>query len=104
VFRIYLNEWHRSPAKDWAAFTPRITAVLQAQVPGIVPPAPGTTLARNLEYVLQSLDKCGTNIVDVLLFCRLSEATPTPSQCGSFCVVTHLCLPEEGSGFIRLSN
>jgi hypothetical protein len=104
AFRAYLSEWRRKPSKDWAAFAPRMTPVLQARVQDLIPPASGTTLARNLEYVLRSLDKCGANVVDVLLFCRLSEATPTPSQCGSFCVVTHLCLPEVGGGFIRLSD
>ena len=95
AFRAYLEEWRRDRPADWATFA--------AQDLRLVPPSAGTTLARNLAYVLGRLDVCGPTIVDVLLFCRVSEATPAPSTCGTFSIVTHMCVPEEGGGFIRLS-
>jgi len=61
-------------------------------------------LARNLGYVLRSLEACGPSIVDVLLFCRLSETAQVPATCGSFRIVKYLCTPDENSGFFRLSS
>jgi hypothetical protein len=102
--RAYLEEWRRERSIDSAAFAVRMGPVLQRQILRLAPAPAGTTLARNLEYVLRRLDACGRKIVDVLQFCRLSEATPASATCGSFCIVTHLCTPEEASGFIRLAD
>jgi len=104
AFRAYLQEWRREPPTGWATFVTRMRPILKAHVPGLVPPAEGTTLARNLGHILRRLDAYGPDIVDVLLFCRLSEATLLPSTCEDFCIVTHLCKPEEGSGFVRLAD
>jgi hypothetical protein len=68
------------------------------------PTLPAPTLARNLAYVLRKLASRGPNIIDVLLFCRLSEREAVPSRCDDFTIVTHDCRPEEGSHFICLSS
>lgn len=102
AFRTYLEEWHRGPTGSWQDFAERIRNALAERTQGLVPPSAGTTLARNLEYVLRRLESCGPEIIDVLLFSRMSEAQSVPERCGEFCVVTHLSVPEEGSGFIRL--
>ncbi len=103
AFRTYLQEWRRERPASWAAFVTRMAPILRAEGIGLVPPGSGTTLGRNLEYILRQLDGYGPQVIDVLLFCRLSEAMPAPATCGSFTVVTHTCSPAEGSGFVRLA-
>ena len=100
AFRIYLDEWRRERPSEWATFAEHVRPALGRL--RLSPPHARTKLARNLEYVLSRLESCGTKTADVLLFCRLSESTSPPSSCGGFCIVTHLCHPEDGSSFIRL--
>ena len=102
AFRTYLEGWRRTPSDSWEAFAARIKPVLAERTDGLVPPSAETTLARNLEYVLRRLASSGSDIIDVLLFSRMSAAQAVPERCGDFCIVTHLSEPEEGSGFIRL--
>lgn len=102
AFRAYLNEWRRNTPKDWADFSSRI--IPELHVLRLVVPTSDKALARNLEYVLHKLAKCGPKTVDVLLFCKLSELESTPTQCGNFQIIPYLCKPEKDSSFICLSN
>ena len=102
AFRAYFEEWRRERPPDWTPFAARMRAVFESRGLRLEAPAVGTTLAKNLAYVLGRLDGCGPKLVDVLLFCRVSEAAPIPSTCGAFSIVTHLCPPEDHSEFIRV--
>ena len=69
AFRAYLSAWRSDNHASWAEFAERV----RPQLPdGIVPPKEGTTLAKNLAFVLQRLQGCGDQIVDVLLFSRMA--------------------------------
>ena len=103
AFRAYFETWRQERPPDWTSFASRMRAVFQSRGLRLDAPAAGTTLAKNIAYVLDRLDACGSRLVDVLLFCRLSDTAPVPETCGTFCVVSHLCAPENGSEFIRLS-
>lgn len=98
AFRAYLNEWRREYSSCWAEFVSRMKPVLKLQ--NMSPPSAGTKLARNLEYVLRALNGCGSEVKDVLLFCRLDESTPVPTVCDNFTVIIHSCPPVEGGSFI----
>jgi hypothetical protein len=104
VFRLFFDEWRRDRPGDWTSFAARMIPLLKTHTPSLAPASPGATLARNLEYVLRRLDACGPNVVDVLLFCRLSPTAPAPSTCGSSRVVTYSCPAEDGGGFVRLTD
>ncbi len=102
AFRAYFEEWRQERPSDWTSFATRMRAVFHSRGLRLDAPAAGTTLAKNIAYVLGRLDVCGSRLVDVLLFCRLSDAAPVPETCGTFCIVSHLCVPEDGSEFIRV--
>jgi hypothetical protein len=102
AFRTYLEEWRRTRQDSWQTFADRIKRSLADNTQGLVPPSAETTLARNLEYVLRKLSDCGDEVIDVLLFSRMSAEHSVPERCGDFCMISYLAAPEEGSGFIRL--
>ena len=64
AFRAYLTAWRATPTAGWPEFAQAVRPHLPA---GIVPPTDGTTLAKNLAFVLGRLQGCGDEVVDVLL-------------------------------------
>jgi hypothetical protein len=102
AFRAYFDEWRRERPLNWPHFAARMLAIFRTRGVHLVPPPAGTTLAMNIAYVLDRLDACGPNLVDVLLFCRKSDSVPAPSTCGTFKVITYSCTPEDKSEFICL--
>jgi hypothetical protein len=104
IFRAYLEEHRVHPCYPWAKFYIRMEPMLQLIHPNLIPAPDGSVLARNLTYILQRLDQCGPKIVDVLMFWTLAEGDATPSTCGTFRIVTHLCASEDNSQFVRIPN
>jgi hypothetical protein len=104
VFRAYLEEHRRQSSNNcnWVEFEARMKPLLQRE--HLSPAHMGRGLARNLAYILRHLDGCGREIVDVLMFWRLSNADKLPLTCGTFRVITHLCAREEDSDFVRLPD
>jgi hypothetical protein len=102
VFRAYLEEHRVKPCNDWSEFHARMLPKLQLIRSNLIPAPIDSTMARNLTYVLQQLNECGQKIVDVLMFWKLAEADVAPSTCGNFRVVTHLCVREDNSKFVRI--
>ena len=100
AFRAYLDAWRRRSSDDWSAFAEGLRSDLLTL--NLLPPKAGTTLARNLAWVLRRLDSCGTSTVDVLLFSCLSHDARRPQECEPFRVVTHFCRPEPDGNFITL--
>jgi hypothetical protein len=100
AFRVYLTARRAYPGLSWPAFADAVRPALLAHE--IVPPNEGTTLAKNLAFVLDRLSGCGDQIVDVLLFSRMSEKIAVPDRCGEFRVVGHSCESHEKSAFVRL--
>ena len=100
AFRAYFEEWRRERPEDWTSFATRMRAAFDSRGLHLDAPAAGTMLAKNIADVLGRLDLCGPKLIDILLFCRLSNTAPVPETCGTFCIVSHLCEPEEASEFI----
>lgn len=53
AFRSYLEEWRRERSTEWTSFAVRMRPILEAQGQRLAPPSTGTTLGRNLGYVLR---------------------------------------------------
>jgi hypothetical protein len=104
VFRAYLEEHRQQSWNNWAEFEARMKPLLQREHPYLNPAPMGSDLARNLAYILRHLDECGPEIVDVLMFWRLSNAERRPLTCGTFRIITRLCAREEDSDFVRLPD
>jgi hypothetical protein len=105
VFRAYLQEHRRQSCDNWVEFEARMKPLLQREHRYLKPAPMDSRLARNLAYILRQLDeyKCGQEIVDVLMFWKLSNEDRAPSTCG-FRIITHLCAREKDSDFVRLPD
>ena len=66
ILRRYIDGWRRAGSVDWATFISSDDAREVLAVSGVSLPGPGTTLARNLEFVLKTVEACGP-VRDVLL-------------------------------------
>jgi hypothetical protein len=91
----------RNISRNWADLEQRLTPILFEEN---LRPAPlDSMLQRNIFYVLQRLNECGNEVVDVLLYWTSTDAL-APATAGNFRLVKYQCLNERGSNFIRLPS
>ncbi len=106
IFRWILMGWHRQRPTDWDAFRRGNEEGFEAEFGG-KPMAPtGSSLARNLEYVLQRLTERGSKPVEdvVLYFKREGGLSPASvAHPGTYFRLTTMSYPTLGqSGFFVL--
>ena len=102
ALRAYITAWRKVAPSDWDDFFKRTGGVLSVE--GIkIPVAPcGSQLAKNLGTVLTALTNTGSDVVDVLLYCRLASGREVSSVIPpDFRLVTVNC-PSD-TGFIKLA-
>ena len=68
VFRWYLQAWRARPYPRWQEFVAQNNDQFQKKFPGNKLAPEGSTLARNLQFLLTELASFGSPIRDVLLF------------------------------------
>lgn len=103
IFRWYHDQWQQIEPLPWADFRSRNKASFEARFPGLTIPTAGTTLAKNLEYILTSVSRQNVPLVDVLLFTTVHDTIrPTAVDPPSFKLVVMHAPSVGGDGFIEL--
>jgi len=103
VFRWYRDHWRQMASLSWAEFRERTKADFESAFPGLTIPTAGTTLAKNLEFVLSGVCRRDIPLVDVLLFSTVRHAIrPTVVDPPEFSLVVMHAQAVGGDGFIEL--
>jgi len=68
ILHWYFEKWQAGPSHDWDTFISRHDKAFRSRFLGNKLAPVGSTLAKNLEFVLGELNQCGSDIQDVLLF------------------------------------
>jgi hypothetical protein len=89
VFRWYLEVWRAKLYARWQDFVIQNSARFQKQFPGNKLAPDGSTLAKNLQFVLSELSFFGNSIRNVLMFIGLpDEDCPTGVENSGFSMVS----------------
>jgi hypothetical protein len=103
VFKAYRQAWQSSGAANWTEFCTadrRLLSVGDIQYP--LAPL-GSQLGRNLEKVLQSTSRCGSEVMDVVLYVRSADGPVVDVvSADGFRLITIDCPAE--AGFIDLAT
>lgn len=103
VMRWYYENWKRGGRESWADFRQRSKASFEAAFQGLTMPTAGTTLAKNLEYVLTLMKEKELPLYDVLLFSIVHAGLRPPDvNPASFRLVVMNVEAIGGDGFIRI--
>ena len=103
VMHWYYDNWQRNPKESWANFRKRSKTFFETTFPGRTMPTAGTTLARNLEYVLDLMKDTELPLYDVLLFSTVhSGLQPSAINPSYFRLVVMNVEPVGGDGFIMI--
>lgn len=102
VFRSYLQQWRAQNCNVWADFVPQGRPMLEEGFEGLTTPGEDTTLAKNLEYVLNLLMPLGEAVVDVLLGCSPGPFAGAISGPRGFEVIQHQVESVGGAGYVEL--
>jgi hypothetical protein len=103
VFRWYHDKWSALPPASWGDFRAKHKTSFEAAFTGLTIPTSGTTLAKNLEYVLSALCRRNVPLVDVLLFSTVHQnVRPSAVEPSSFRLVIMHVRSVGGDGFIQL--
>jgi hypothetical protein len=101
VLRWYYDNWRQSNSRSWSDFRDRKKKAFEAAFPGLTIPTAGTTLAKNLAFVLAIICRRAVPLVDVLLFSTVSETVrPTAVNPPEFRLVVMHVHSIGGDGFI----
>src|SRR6266545_6063474 len=77
VFRSYFHAWNKLIPPDWETVRADHGPEFRHEFPGMTIPSAGTTLARNLEFVLKRVTDSPRALLDVLLFTSVTDS-PLP--------------------------
>lgn len=104
VFRWYHDNWKKMMPTSWAKFRSDTKESFESTFQKLTIPTSGTTLAKNLEFILTSVCKRDLPLVDVLLFSTVyqktfSSLTVNPPE---FKLVVINAKSIGGSGYIEL--
>lgn len=103
VMRWYYEHWQREPKGSWTDFGKRSKPSFEAAFPGLTIPTAGTTLAKNLEYVLTLMKENELPLYDVLLFLSVHRGLrPNTVNPDYFRLVMMNVEAVGGDGFIRI--
>jgi hypothetical protein len=103
VLRRYVEVWRELGPPDWDAFATSPAARSVMDEPGLSLPSPGTTLAANLEFVLQQVRNCGP-VRDVILVSAPGEIRVKVDEVPEGFELVQFGAPSiGGAGFIGLS-
>jgi hypothetical protein len=89
VFRWYLQAWRARPYTAWQGFVAQNNDLFQKKFPGNKLAPEGSTLAKNLLFILSELASFGSAICDVLLFIgHPGQGSPSGVGTGGFSLVS----------------
>ena len=80
IFRGYRDAWQEQKPANWLSFEGQQADSLRAKFPRNKVAPFGSEIASVLEFVLMSLQNCGTELVDVALYHRREDATQYPHE------------------------
>ena len=105
IMRWYLKTWQMSQPNDWITFVEQQETAFQTLFPGNKLAPVDSRLAQNLEYVLNTLGKCGTHVQDVLLFIgQMTSPKPIGVKPDGFKLVNLTYQPLIPSGYFKIQN
>lgn len=103
VFRWYYEKWGRGGQVSWADFRAQTKSEFEKAFPKLTIPTAGTTLAKNLQFVLDNVCVQGVPLIDVLLFSTLhNNIHPETIEPCDFRLVVMYAKSIGGDGFIEL--
>jgi hypothetical protein len=105
IMRWYLQTWQINQPNDWTKFVEEHETTFRTLFPGNKLAPAGSRLAQNLEFVLNSLGKCGNHVQDVLLLIgQTSSHKPFGVKPDNFKLVTLKFQPLISSGYFQIQN
>ena len=102
----YLKKWWVTCPKNWNNFVTLHQRSFETKFSGKKIAPKGSDLAHNLEFVLNKLDSCGKQVVNVLLFMKevSSKQKRTIKDPISFVLVTLDYQPIAPSGYFQMES
>jgi hypothetical protein len=105
IMRWYLQTWQTSQPKDWLTFVEQEETTFRSSFPGNKLAPVDSRLAQNLEYVLNTLGKCGPQVQDVLLFIgQMTSQKPVGVKPDGFKLVNLAYQPLIPSGYFKIQS
>lgn len=105
IFRWYLESWRTHPPVSWSAFCKEHDDDFRAKFPRRTLPKPGSSLSRQLTFVLTALADQGAEIRDVLLvIVRPGTTILKPPDFDGFTIVAHRTTHLLPSGHFTLTD
>ncbi len=80
IFRGYRDAWQEQKPENWLSFEAQQTETFRVKFPRCKVAPFGTEIAGSLEFVLRSLQDCGSEVVDVVLFHRRHDSMQQPHE------------------------